>query len=151
MVAHDPIEDDIVAALRRIVRAIDLQSRRMVDEFGLTATQLGTILFDLGASFAQIAQLVVDEFPSISELSLAQLLLGLGASFITIATALQDELSTTAADAAGILLGIGATAFEIAEALVEVFAVTSAELIAIMVDGLGFGLDLILGLIAIFF
>jgi DNA-binding MarR family transcriptional regulator len=36
----DPIEDHIVAALRRIVRAIDLQSRRMVDSCGLTGPQL---------------------------------------------------------------------------------------------------------------
>lgn len=39
--AHpDPIEDHIVAALRRIVRAIDLQSRRMVESCGLTGPQL---------------------------------------------------------------------------------------------------------------
>ncbi len=36
----DTIEDDIVVALRRIVRAIDLQSRRMVDACGLTGPQL---------------------------------------------------------------------------------------------------------------
>ena len=36
----DPIEDHIVAALRRIVRAIDLQSRRIVDACGLTGPQL---------------------------------------------------------------------------------------------------------------
>ncbi len=36
----DPIEDDIVVALRRIVRAIDLQSRRMVEACGLTGPQV---------------------------------------------------------------------------------------------------------------
>lgn len=34
------IEDEIVASLRRIVRAIDLQSRRMVDACGLTGPQI---------------------------------------------------------------------------------------------------------------
>ena len=40
MTPHDPIEDEIVSALRRIVRAIDLQSRRTVDACGLTGPQL---------------------------------------------------------------------------------------------------------------
>jgi DNA-binding MarR family transcriptional regulator len=39
--AHpDPLEDEIVSALRRIVRAIDLQSRRMVEQCGLTSPQI---------------------------------------------------------------------------------------------------------------
>ena len=37
------IENQIVAALRRIIRAIDLQSRRLVEEFGLTGPQLVTL------------------------------------------------------------------------------------------------------------
>lgn len=37
------IENQIVAAIRRIIRAIDLQSRRLVDEFGLTGPQLVTL------------------------------------------------------------------------------------------------------------
>jgi len=40
VVNPDPIEEEIVAALRRIVRAIDLQSRRMMDACGLTGPQL---------------------------------------------------------------------------------------------------------------
>jgi DNA-binding MarR family transcriptional regulator len=36
----DPLEDEIVSALRRIVRAIDLQSRRMVEQCGLTGPQI---------------------------------------------------------------------------------------------------------------
>ncbi|MEN8159906.1 MAG: MarR family winged helix-turn-helix transcriptional regulator [Myxococcota bacterium] len=34
------LEDEIVSSLRRIVRAIDLQSRRMVDQCGLTGPQI---------------------------------------------------------------------------------------------------------------
>lgn len=37
------IEDDIVAALRRIIRAIDLQSRRLFDRHRLTGPQLATL------------------------------------------------------------------------------------------------------------
>jgi DNA-binding MarR family transcriptional regulator len=37
------IENQILAAIRRIIRAIDLQSRRLVDEFGLTGPQLVTL------------------------------------------------------------------------------------------------------------
>jgi DNA-binding MarR family transcriptional regulator len=36
----DPIEENIVVALRRIVRAIDIQSRRMVETCGLTGPQV---------------------------------------------------------------------------------------------------------------
>ena len=36
----DSIEDNIVVALRRIIRAIDIQSRRMVDSCGLTGPQV---------------------------------------------------------------------------------------------------------------
>jgi DNA-binding MarR family transcriptional regulator len=38
-----PIEDHIVAAIRRIIRAIDIHSRRLVAEHGLTGPQLATL------------------------------------------------------------------------------------------------------------
>jgi DNA-binding MarR family transcriptional regulator len=38
-----PIEQQIVAAIRQIVRAVDLQSRRLVENFGLTGPQLATL------------------------------------------------------------------------------------------------------------
>jgi hypothetical protein len=44
--AHDSesgdltLEQQVIAALRRIVRAIDLQSRYLMDHFGLTGPQL---------------------------------------------------------------------------------------------------------------
>lgn len=38
-----PRDDEIVAAIRRIVRAIDLHSRRLVDQHGLTGPQLATL------------------------------------------------------------------------------------------------------------
>lgn len=37
------IEDDIVAAIRRIIRAIDLQSRRLFERHALTGPQLATL------------------------------------------------------------------------------------------------------------
>ena len=37
------IEDDIVAAIRRIIRAIDLQSRRLTERYKLTGPQLVTL------------------------------------------------------------------------------------------------------------
>jgi len=40
MTNPDALEDQIVSALRRIVRAIDLQSRRMVEQCGLTSPQI---------------------------------------------------------------------------------------------------------------
>lgn len=40
MASPDLLEAEIVSALRRIVRAIDLQSRRMVEECGLTGPQI---------------------------------------------------------------------------------------------------------------
>jgi DNA-binding MarR family transcriptional regulator len=40
MANPDFLEDEIVSALRRIVRAIDLQSRRMVEQCGLTGPQI---------------------------------------------------------------------------------------------------------------
>jgi len=43
MTNPDPLEDQIVAALRRIVRAIDLQSRRMVEQCGLTGPQIAVL------------------------------------------------------------------------------------------------------------
>jgi len=38
-----PIEDQIVASIRQIVRAVDLHSRKLVDTFGLTGPQLATL------------------------------------------------------------------------------------------------------------
>lgn len=37
------LEDLIVAAIRRVMRAVDLHSRRLVDEYGLTGPQLATL------------------------------------------------------------------------------------------------------------
>ncbi|MFN3242245.1 MAG: MarR family winged helix-turn-helix transcriptional regulator [Planctomycetota bacterium] len=37
------LEDLIVAAVRRLMRAVDLHSRRLVDEYGLTGPQLATL------------------------------------------------------------------------------------------------------------
>lgn len=37
------LEDQIVAAVRRIMRAVDLHSRRLSEEFGLTGPQLATM------------------------------------------------------------------------------------------------------------
>lgn len=37
------LEDRIVASIRRLMRAVDLHSRRLVDEFGLTGPQLATL------------------------------------------------------------------------------------------------------------
>lgn len=41
--AETDLEDRIVASIRRIVRAIDLHSRRLVEQHGLTAPQLATL------------------------------------------------------------------------------------------------------------
>lgn len=38
-----PLEHQIVAAIRQIVRAVDLQSRRLVENYGLTGPQLATL------------------------------------------------------------------------------------------------------------
>jgi DNA-binding MarR family transcriptional regulator len=38
-----PLEQQIVAAIRQIVRAVDLHSRRLVDNYGLTGPQLATL------------------------------------------------------------------------------------------------------------
>lgn len=65
----DPIEDHIVAALRRIVRAIDLQSRRMVEACGLTGPQL-VVLREVGrlsgASISALARSVSLSQPTVS-------------------------------------------------------------------------------------
>jgi len=37
------LEDLIVAAIRRLIRAVDLHSRRLVDDYGLTGPQLATL------------------------------------------------------------------------------------------------------------
>jgi len=65
----DLIEDQIVVALRRIVRAIDLQSRRMVDACGLTGPQL-VVLREAarldGASVSALARGVSLSQPTVS-------------------------------------------------------------------------------------
>ncbi len=43
MSAALPVEDQIVAALRRIIRAVDLHSRRLVEQSGLTGPQWLTL------------------------------------------------------------------------------------------------------------
>jgi DNA-binding MarR family transcriptional regulator len=43
MASRLTIEDEIVAALRRIIRAVDLHSRHLVQEVGLTWPQLATL------------------------------------------------------------------------------------------------------------
>jgi DNA-binding MarR family transcriptional regulator len=40
MAISEHLEEDIIAALRRIVRAIDVQSRALTEKFGLTGPQL---------------------------------------------------------------------------------------------------------------
>ncbi len=40
MAINEHLEEDIIAALRRIVRGIDVHSRSLIDEFGLTGPQL---------------------------------------------------------------------------------------------------------------
>ena len=69
MVNPDPIEEDIVSALRRIVRAIDLQSRRMMDACGLTGPQL-VVLREVGrlsgASISALARSVSLSQPTVS-------------------------------------------------------------------------------------
>jgi DNA-binding MarR family transcriptional regulator len=43
MPASNEVEDEIVASIRRIIRAIDLQSRRLQDQHKLTGPQLATL------------------------------------------------------------------------------------------------------------
>ena len=43
MTASSEVEDHIVASIRRIIRAIDLQSRRLQDRYKLTGPQLATL------------------------------------------------------------------------------------------------------------
>ena len=43
MAASNEVEDQIVASIRRIIRAIDLQSRRLQDRHKLTGPQLATL------------------------------------------------------------------------------------------------------------
>ncbi|MFI4875350.1 MAG: MarR family winged helix-turn-helix transcriptional regulator [Blastopirellula sp. JB062] len=40
---HDPLEDQIAFALRRIMRSIDLESRQLLQEIGLTFPQLAAL------------------------------------------------------------------------------------------------------------
>ena len=63
------LEDEIVASLRRIVRAIDLQSRRMVDQCGLTGPQI-VVLREAtrlsGSSISALARAVSLGQPTVS-------------------------------------------------------------------------------------
>ena len=43
MPTPNEVEDQIVASIRRIIRAIDLQSRRLLDKHRLTGPQLATL------------------------------------------------------------------------------------------------------------
>ena len=43
MPTSNEVEDQIVASIRRIIRAIDLQSRRLLDQHKLTGPQLATL------------------------------------------------------------------------------------------------------------
>ncbi len=43
MPAFNEVEDQIVASIRRIIRAIDLQSRRLLEQHKLTGPQLATL------------------------------------------------------------------------------------------------------------
>lgn len=69
MSCPDPIEEHIVVALRRIVRAIDLQSRRMVEACGLTGPQV-VVLREVGrlsgASISALARAVSLSQPTVS-------------------------------------------------------------------------------------
>jgi DNA-binding MarR family transcriptional regulator len=69
MSPSDPIEDHIVSALRRIVRAIDLQSRRIMDACGLTGPQV-VVLREAahlsGASVSALARAVSLSQPTVS-------------------------------------------------------------------------------------
>lgn len=69
MANPDFLEDEIVSALRRIVRAIDLQSRRMVEECGLTGPQI-MVLRDAsrlsGSSISALARAVSLGQPTVS-------------------------------------------------------------------------------------
>lgn len=44
MPARGPLEDEVVRALRQIVRALDLRSHRLAEECGLTGPQLTTLV-----------------------------------------------------------------------------------------------------------
>jgi len=43
MSSEAPLEDEIVAAIRRIVRAVDLHSQKLREDHGITAPQLATL------------------------------------------------------------------------------------------------------------
>jgi DNA-binding MarR family transcriptional regulator len=65
----DPIEENIVVALRRIVRAIDIQSRRMVETCGLTGPQvvvLRVVARFEGSSVSALARSVSLSQPTVS-------------------------------------------------------------------------------------
>ncbi len=52
-----PIDDQIVAALRRLMRAVDLQSRRLVEQCGLTVPQLLVLRQVAGAGRVAVGEL----------------------------------------------------------------------------------------------
>jgi DNA-binding MarR family transcriptional regulator len=69
MVASSEIEDHIVASIRRIIRAIDLQSRRLQERHDLTGPQLATLrtAHKLGAiSISALARAVHLSQPTVS-------------------------------------------------------------------------------------
>jgi DNA-binding MarR family transcriptional regulator len=73
--SRDQISDDILAALRRIIRAIDLQSRQLVRSHGLTGPQallLKEITLAEGITVGQLAERV-----SLSQATVTDILLRL--------------------------------------------------------------------------
>ena len=69
MATTDLLEDEIVSALRRIVRAIELHSRRLIEECGLTGPQI-VVLREAGrlggASIGALARAVSLGQPTVS-------------------------------------------------------------------------------------
>lgn len=69
MAGDAELEDLIVAAIRRIVRAVDLHSRHLVEEHGITAPQLATLAaaerLD-GAAIGALARAVHLSQPTVS-------------------------------------------------------------------------------------
>jgi DNA-binding MarR family transcriptional regulator len=70
MAASDSeLEDLIVASIRRVVRAVDLHSRQLVEEHGITAPQLATLAEAKrlgGAAISAIARAVHLSQPTVS-------------------------------------------------------------------------------------
>lgn len=69
MPTADQLENEIVATLRRIIRGIDLRSRRLVEEIGLTGPQL-LVLREVarvtGGPMAALARSVSLSMPTVS-------------------------------------------------------------------------------------